>query len=419
MHSISIEFFGNRESGKTKLLEQLSGDNTYTSDYIPTTEESKVFFYNFIEKLSSIARRVKLSCCDDIETIFGAKINPQVYVYCVDLSKPFDRNNINQEIELFKKEHSGTPLILVGTKSDECGVENILEQLTQIQQLHGFSNALTTSAKKNVGILELKNMIADTVNNQMVHLNLLDIRNTLNPESGLYFGLTLLDQECKKLSPAIYRLIVLEAEKLIRCLNTDSIHRSYAINEFVKTCNALTEEKEINAIGAFVLGSAVGFTIGFIAAILTGPGALIIGYLIGWAIMSIVIGLAIGFLENTPSAEPQINSVQTVATFARIWLGKSEQTETLTSSVNLILNELIYSKKEQQEKGLISEYDSESLKLALDIQGESEHGRPFIEIIQKEEYAQRIKNFNLFFSPEGKKLLCQAATIKVEPLLKF
>lgn len=86
----------------------------------------------------------------------------RIFLYCVDLSQELNSTEIQEEISQLKRDYPRTNIIIVGTKAD-IGMANA-SQFAQQQWNDDTCGSVVTSAKLDVGIDTLKNLISAIIN---------------------------------------------------------------------------------------------------------------------------------------------------------------------------------------------------------------------------------------------------------------
>ena len=204
-------------------------------------------------------------------------------LYCVDLSTPIDLNQLNEKLKNISKTTSASvfkaasqSIILVGTKSDQSNPELIAAFTT-----HTFSpecniepKRYITSTANNTGVEELKDGFFNLVQNKHWNKSVAELQSRLQTR-GLS-NLCAINQQLDELKTGL-----------------DNGNASF--DNFVKNCHQHLSEtlpayktpplKQIITNFAYHLlwttfaATLVGFTVGFMLGVWSGPGAFVTGIL--------------------------------------------------------------------------------------------------------------------------------------------
>ncbi|MBA2656039.1 MAG: GTP-binding protein [Tatlockia sp.] len=153
-----IYIFGEQESGKTQLQKKLITPNArFDSIYKPTigvdlsiTSIGSMKVHLWDSSGSYLLRTQTQMLTKDTD----------VAVYCIDLSKPLNKEKIDEDIASFRevtgKSALEIPIILVGTKTDlESKItDEEFEQLFHIKK-YGFKDHIKVSSKNNENITKV------------------------------------------------------------------------------------------------------------------------------------------------------------------------------------------------------------------------------------------------------------------------
>lgn len=246
----------------------------------------------------------------------------KIFVYCIDLTKPVDKDGIKRVIAEFKDNAPNAPIILVGTKSD-AALPNNIETLTAFAGEQRYQKTFITSAKNNVNVVEFiaelskikhkehNSVIATSASDPLVRAIAVD---SVNEDSSLSDPLHALAKGILVLEAAQQHEIGLAAEKLMLGLQQPGTvqNKQEAIELFQSDCNAIilagddsvttfSIENTLNLVATvaivalvILIASLVGFGIGFLAGAWTGPGAFISGVIGGSVVAVGVVGGSVG-----------------------------------------------------------------------------------------------------------------------------
>lgn len=274
--SIKIVFLGKACIGKTKITASISNTSSYNDLYSPTMGANirKITKDNSTLQLWDLSGEERYKKFND-----SIQSNADIGVYCVDLSQKIDIVQIKKDLANFKTQAPKTPLILVGTKCDLSTGVDPEKKLKEIK-LDGFIDCIVTSAKENIGIENLSNLLFS----QSKKL-LLSQRTTKNmsiweeAQNNLLIAI-------KKLPPEKKDFINKELNILSKKLhNPNTLNPDAAINEFANNCHQTLNGTFPNVLKAVlvmvaaatvtVLAFMIGFGIGMAAGAWSGPGAFI------------------------------------------------------------------------------------------------------------------------------------------------
>lgn len=276
----------------------------------------------------------------------------EMCVYCVDLTKPLNKDAIIREINEFKDGAPTASVIIVGTKSD-LDTQITADALAEFAREQKYNSALVTSAKNDVNIRELM-VVMDQLATKAKKSRAIGAgvgpiaaaMNTIDSDAPLSISLRALDAAIAALEPSQRQTIGIAAQVLVTNLQDSNGPDAIiaAIELFQRECNAVISEDERKsspvletvlkavvtvALVALVTAVAfmVGFGIGFAAGIWTGPGAFISGVFAGAAAAttvvasSAVLGVGAGILSanslfKTPLSAEKLRVVDIVADVA-------------------------------------------------------------------------------------------------------
>lgn len=299
MAKFKIVLFGKQGSGKTQLSHRIALKENYEENASSTVG---------IEFLSR-----KIDGNNDLHfwDISGSKVYKKLHqsyymgaivgVFCIDLTKENDKNQINEEVQLFRDLCPYAPIILVGTKADSLDAD--IEAFKKNAPNELFSNCMITSAKERIGIDELYAEITKYCQGLNESLWNRSVQNLL--------------VSLKELPRNKEQLIKVELEKLAKVilareeeLGVVSQTKGDAIEDFTNNCKTILEENHPNVLKAVasvavaavvtLIAAFIGFSISFFLGSWMGPGALVTGLIGGYSAAlaitasSITIGAAAG-----------------------------------------------------------------------------------------------------------------------------
>ncbi len=156
--------FGEAKCGKTKLVEKLANpNNSFDDSYKPTigvdyagTHINSRHFKFWDTSGRNLFEEINFSFLKDSD----------IAVYCVDISKPLNKEKIDADIEKFKdyksKMDKKIPIILVFTKTDLEKQVSIAEQDELINRKYGFiSLQIHVSTKNSKNTSELSELLCE------------------------------------------------------------------------------------------------------------------------------------------------------------------------------------------------------------------------------------------------------------------
>ncbi len=306
----NVILFGAAESGKTQLISKLANIKAEFNEQYRATIGADFLTKEYKDLRITIWDTAGQERFQSLTYNFvkDAHIN----ILCVDLSRPLDTQNIDQNIEKIREstdlhgEHK--PLILVWTKSDaeQTISDNEILALNTNKE-YNFTSIITVSSKENSGITELLDLMAtkcslevETANDLDKALGLL----SLYPNSPLYTKTKELRDNIEHLSSEKKQLIETTTLKLITTITqtTDPALQANAVSEFeqetTKCLGGAHPKIKASIVSLIVtalitvIAMAIGFGIGFAAGLWTGPGAFISGVLAGSAAECTVVSMS-------------------------------------------------------------------------------------------------------------------------------
>ncbi|MBA2652863.1 MAG: GTPase domain-containing protein [Tatlockia sp.] len=344
---IRILFFGQHQSGKTKLINRmLSPELPKTINPNPSTgivinRNSKSIIPMVLLDTSGHQRFV------EFKTAYFK--GTDIAVYCVDLSVRIDHEQIDYDLLAFRKENNKAPIILVGTKSDLLQEESeINERLLSIRN-NDFAERLSLSALDDEALAAFMERLNQNAKarfskktlKQLINLDydfLLYARNRLTAKSAFYQALDMFIETVQHLPQKQYCALGREA-----CLLVDAFYIenkktfSDTLARFVRKCNTILKNEtpylkniilSIAAAAFFtVLAATVGFAVGFSFGLWAVPIAFFSGIITGYAATTLIVsgsigafaGLltAYGLFRITTRGEQAINEIAEAAVSAK------------------------------------------------------------------------------------------------------
>ncbi|KTD25741.1 GTPase domain-containing protein [Legionella maceachernii] len=347
--TISVVVFGAKQAGKSTFIHQIKpkrATESASSNTAHSQLKTDPFEYVHIARTSNSPAWDTWIMHDTQSQ--GATL-PTYYkpanlgIYCVDLTKEENEQEIKKEIIKFRKCNPKAPLILVGTKKDLCegaeekiaAIHNTIQGQLDREIIEGFAGYTTVSQDDNA-LADFfpwaESIVAKKVPQTCL---LLKARNTLPTNSLLYQALDqfILIAEELNLSTEQFDRLGEEARNLL--LNglkeEDIARRGAAIEKFAKNCHDILKDepsklkKAIDAIVAAALVTffafVIGFTLGCAAGVWTGPFALLTGIATGSAAAVTLLTVsgtcgaaagalsAFGFFREAPVTSTAINGV--------------------------------------------------------------------------------------------------------------
>lgn len=304
-----IVLIGDTGSGKTQLLNKITGKE-FNSEHKPTDGiECYPYKHLYIwDRMGGI----------DNQGLFKTYCKKAVGgIYCVDLSKTINVENINKEIQLFKQTSPGIPLVLVGTKSDlvDKELKEEIEKTFYTIQIDEGEKRIITSAKDEDGkknnIEGLTNIICSICpqNSELIEPHQPLFSKKENNEEHIEQANPLWDEAYKKLNAVIKK--DLSNDKYLKMLhiihtlmdqlkNPTIVDKTTAIEKFSADSHVALEGKYPNTMNAIatlvasisvaIVAAIIGYGIGFAFGAWTGPGAFLSGFIAGnAAAVSVVV----------------------------------------------------------------------------------------------------------------------------------
>ncbi len=219
----------------------------------------------------------------------GSPFYPAAHIclYCVNLTNPIDPAAIKDEVKALKQASPKARVILVGTKCDISDSFHMLNSLGVDLNIP----SIMTSAKTGEGLDQLQNQLIDIS------------KNTLTIRSEWQEAVAQLNNELVHLPPKKAQAMKEVLSTLTQQINLQPEERINAINEFMSTSHLILKDRYPAMIQAALtvavvatmtlLAVAMAFTIGFMAGIWTGPGALLTGLVTSSAAVAIVASIAV------------------------------------------------------------------------------------------------------------------------------
>jgi small GTP-binding protein len=305
---IKVILVGATGSGKTTLLKKMGGQ-AFSPDYAPTLGAE----FKMLSKEED-GLRLALQCwdlCGDPKfdkMMQNFASRSHAILFCIDLSKPWDKENIRERIQHLRQiAELDAPIFLVGTKND------IAEKTISEEELTAFAQelrceALITSAQSGEKVEELLRRLyqMDKVGQMPRPLITLltspfDRPPVLSPlEEALADLKDAVNTIPKPQRPKINKKI----QALERCLmgSGTAQEKLSAIEDFDLFCRANTNQSRFHhaactfcwAAAVTLLAATIGFCIGFALGCWTGPGAFFTGLAAGTTAASVVAGVSGG-----------------------------------------------------------------------------------------------------------------------------
>lgn len=309
-----IVLIGDTGSGKTQLLNKITGKK-FNLEHKPT-DGIECYPYNHLyiwDRMGGI----------DNQFLFKTYCKNAVGgIYCIDLSKTINVEDINKNIKLFKKTSPGIPLILVGTKSDlvvKEKKEEIERNFNAIEIDEGEKRIITSAKEEDNtknNIEELTNIICSI---RPQNSELIELHQTLNSGNQIHEKDNeqtnpLWEQAYQKLNAVIKKDLsndkYLEMLHIINTLmdnlkNTTIVDKTASLEKFSTDSHVALEGNYPNTLNAIatlvasisvaIVAAIIGYGIGFAFGAWTGPGAFLSGFIAGNAAAVSVVAVS-GFL---------------------------------------------------------------------------------------------------------------------------
>ncbi|WP_131764357.1 Rab family GTPase [Legionella drozanskii] len=304
---IQLVVLGDRKSGKTTLTRRLTHPETpinLSSQSNVDSQPTPSVEYAFSDQWSIWTANKPLKRKGSVYYTTA-----EITLYCVDLSLPYNAQKIEEEISEFRIHNPDAPIVLVGTKKDQCeedekqlifSIYSDLQSRLQDVDIKGLAGHTSFAAQDNEDLAELTNQLVSLAiqvkqERPRAHL-LLKARNKLPPESLLYQAIDRFILITEELDISEEQLTQLgqETNALIDDLqNKDFTAKGLAIETFNKNCHLILNDqpsKVTNAIEGIVAAVlvtlfvfAIGFAVGCALGSWSGPFALLTGISTGTA----------------------------------------------------------------------------------------------------------------------------------------
>jgi hypothetical protein len=302
---IQIVLLGDRKSGKTTLSRRLTHPEMFVNLSPPSDDdaEDRPFAeYSFSNSWSiwTINRH--------LGRLGSTYYTPaDIALYCVDLSVPYNAQNITEELSEFREQNPDAPIVLVGTKKDiyeddaEARIASISAEVQSKLHEHGFeglAKPISFTAQNNDDRDQLAGLLLSFPIQQEKPQNhlLLKARDKLPSESILYQAINHFISTIVELDLSEAQLMQLgqQTNALIYDLRNPLFSaKGMAIETFAKNCNLILDgqpsivanaiEGIVAAVLVTIFAFAVGFAIGCALGAWTGPFALLTGIATGSA----------------------------------------------------------------------------------------------------------------------------------------
>ncbi|KTC81318.1 Rab family GTPase [Legionella brunensis] len=219
--------------------------------------------------------------------------NKELALYCVDLSQAVTEEtlqSIKEEINIFRGVNAEAPIILVGTKADLCQedaatkLEAIEKELEKVGIT--FQNTIVTSAKNTHGADDLLTLLIPELKREVNQST--ERQESVFEEAKEKLLLELANLPQEKLEAITKKITHLE-KALGKASQVRQIDR--ALSKFEQECQVILEGEHPNIINAIFTFSAavlvtflagvIGFGVGYVAGLWSGPGAFISGLVAG------------------------------------------------------------------------------------------------------------------------------------------
>ncbi|GGI93316.1 GTPase domain-containing protein [Legionella impletisoli] len=292
-------FLGKQDSGKTSLIKR-AWKNLFSKD--KSSDDEAVYY---------VVRRgdIGLKIWDLRDDRLSELIKPRHYekaalvVYCVDLSKPFDKEAIEQELRLIREKNSKVEVLLVGTKSDLANPQTSSEQLSQFAAENRCRKPIITSAQADDHVdtlfAEIKNIVENADKNSLldkpetsIFYPMSSILKNVPKGSILYNPLLKLNEAIKPLKVQQQKPIIDASKQLIDTLQSIQYtleEKQEAIIKFhqdchesIKDASAPTNRSIMKKVAVVVISAFLSLTIALIGIathLWAGPGSLVAGAL--------------------------------------------------------------------------------------------------------------------------------------------
>lgn len=175
MSMLKIPVLGSTKSGKTSLLERLTG-NKFPKQYVPSNATE---FFNLKAQDKNFNLRDILKNSPPY-LLKGAACG----IYCLDLSQKADLNAIEEDLNIFKQHNPTAPMILVGTKND-LPRETSQDYFEQLKNKFQFSHSCITSAKTEEDVAHLIRALIEQSQKKVLSVPILDLKSESIPQINL------------------------------------------------------------------------------------------------------------------------------------------------------------------------------------------------------------------------------------------
>ena len=283
---------GDAASGKSSLRSRCI-DNSFDEDQ-PRTIGGE-FYIRANPSIDEASRLKLLDTSGDIQykhVLSSYYSGAKICIYCVDLTKPFNRDAIIHEIDEFKDRAPDAAIIVVGTKSD-LELETTEEELMQFTQEQQYQGTFITSAKNDINIRELMiavDAVAKKENESKVVgvaiERMAEVVASVDKDAPLHASLSELEKTIAALDPSQREKIGIQAGVLLSNLqnlqNTGAIIP--AIELFKRNCEAVVIVSGDKSAPSFLLKNVLkAIAIVAIVALVTVVAA-VVGFGIGFVL---------------------------------------------------------------------------------------------------------------------------------------
>ncbi|MCW8399000.1 hypothetical protein OQJ26_09380 [Legionella sp. PATHC038] len=292
--AVEVVVFGNKNSDQITLCQLLTGktvDISSKSNLDIGAFKSKEWD---IWKTKNLSKNRLNNGGTNAQLISDAKIA----LFCVDVSEDYDIQEIKEKITQFRKLNPKAPLILVGTKHDECADDQRLSSIFQKigdelpENTKGFAECIVFSAQdKGESLAKLSQRMKALGPGSSYPLQ--QARNKLNPNSLLYQAIDDFITAAEKFNLSDEQFIQLggQIDLLITYLRSARGDKEELIKMCIEECKRILNDQPVTLKDAFdgivtavitsLLVFTIGFAIGCAAGAWTGPFALLTGIATG------------------------------------------------------------------------------------------------------------------------------------------
>ncbi|MDR3503703.1 MAG: GTPase domain-containing protein [Legionella sp.] len=280
MSQLNVVFWSEKNSGQSALVQALRAKE------FSKGQNSTIGADRYRIQLDSLDEFHLWDISDSPDYALSYFHRAQVFVVCVDLSFPLNREQIENRARYIQHLVNDTPIVLVGTKTDLLSDDEKqarLQQFNELNMLDGlFVRQIITSAKDNDGIDELRVAAIEFAKKKQQLF-------WKTSSEVLFEHLNQLSEE--KLTAIKSELVVLEEQFIPFDINDNSADtlqiKMNAIQNFNNRCEYILEGENAKlkkalisfsaGLAVAVLAAVVGFGVGFALGFWTGPGALFAG----------------------------------------------------------------------------------------------------------------------------------------------